>query len=66
MTNSRNRTTSTTSMDLTSTAIMLATCVFFLFGLATLTGSLPLATLGAAGLAAAMFAATRMMGLHRP
>lgn len=53
-------------MDLTSTAIMLATCVFFLFGLATLTGSLPLATLGAAGLAAAMFAATRMMGLHRP
>ncbi|MFF2083591.1 hypothetical protein ACFVVM_07430 [Nocardia sp. NPDC058176] len=53
-------------MDLTSTAIMLATCVFFLFGLATLTGSFPLATLGAAGLAAAIMATTRMIGPYRP
>lgn len=51
-------------MDLTSTAIMLATCVFFLIGLATLTGSLLLAALGAAGLAAGMALTTRMLDLH--
>jgi hypothetical protein len=33
-------------MDLTSTTIMLATCVFFLFGLTALTGSLPAAIFG--------------------
>ncbi|MFC4376095.1 hypothetical protein ACFO5K_18525 [Nocardia halotolerans] len=51
-------------MDLTSTAIMLATCVFFLFGLTALTGSLALAVLGSIGLAAAMFTTTRMVGFH--
>ncbi|MEV0432266.1 hypothetical protein [Nocardia sp. NPDC050413] len=63
MTHSRNRTPNTTSTDLTSTAIMLATCVFFLFGLTTLTGSLAVAALGALGLAAAMATATKMVGL---
>ncbi|MGW6699547.1 hypothetical protein [Nocardia sp. NPDC055049] len=64
MTNSRNRTTSTPSMDLTSTTIMLATCVFFLFGLAALTGSLPAAILGAVGLGAGMMMTFRMLDLH--
>ncbi|WP_132369833.1 hypothetical protein [Nocardia alba] len=62
MTNSRNRTTSTPSMDLTSTTIMLATCVFFLVGLATLTGSLPAAILGAVGLGAGMVMTFKMLG----
>jgi hypothetical protein len=50
-------------MDLTSTAILLATCVFFLFGLTTMTGSLLLGTLGSLGLAAAMTTAVKMVGL---
>ncbi|MFD3508694.1 hypothetical protein [Nocardia sp. NPDC058666] len=62
MTASRNRTTSTPSMDLTSTTIMLGTCVFFLVGLTALTGSLPVAILGAAGLAAAMLTILTMLG----
>ncbi|MFD3745646.1 hypothetical protein [Nocardia sp. NPDC058633] len=64
MTFSRNRTTSTPSMDLTSTTIMLATCVFFLFGLTALTGSLPAALFGAVGLGAGMLMSFRMLGLH--
>ncbi|MFC9964527.1 MULTISPECIES: hypothetical protein [Nocardia] len=65
MTHSRNRTPSTTSMDLTSTGIMLATCVFFLFGLTALTGSFFLAIAASLGLAAAMIASTKMVGLDR-
>ncbi|MBC7301631.1 MAG: hypothetical protein H5T78_11810 [Nocardia sp.] len=65
MTNSRNRTPSTPSMDLTSTTIMLATCVFFLFGLAALTGSLVASTFGAISLGAGMLMTSRMLGLHR-
>ncbi|MFD4458719.1 hypothetical protein [Nocardia sp. NPDC058480] len=65
MTTSRNRTTSTPSMDLTSTTIMLATCVFFLFGLTALTGSLPAAIFGAVSLGAGMIMTFRMLGLHR-
>lgn len=52
-------------MDLTSTTIMLATCVFFLVGLTALTGSLPAAILGAVGLGAAMMMTFRMLDLHR-
>ncbi|MFE9789918.1 hypothetical protein ACFYO7_31550 [Nocardia salmonicida] len=63
MTCSRNRTPSTPSVDLTSTAILLATCAFFLFGLTTMTGSLVLGVLGSLGLAAAMTAAVKMVGL---
>ncbi|MFD3427427.1 hypothetical protein [Nocardia fluminea] len=63
MTYSRSRTPNTTSMDLTSTAILLATCVFFLFGLTTMTGSLLLGVLGSLGLAAAMTASVKMVGL---
>ncbi|MFJ2666583.1 hypothetical protein ACIO14_19785 [Nocardia fluminea] len=63
MTNSRNRTTSTPSMDLTSTTIMLATCVFFLFGLTALTGSLPPAIFGAVILGAGMMMTSRMLAL---
>ncbi|MEV0542502.1 hypothetical protein AB0H98_08080 [Nocardia salmonicida] len=63
MTYSRNRTPSTPSMDLTSTTIMLATCVFFLFGLTALTGSLPAAIFGAVSLAAGMMMTSRMLGL---
>ncbi|MFC9659828.1 hypothetical protein ACFVJ5_06285 [Nocardia sp. NPDC127606] len=64
MTNSRNRTTSTPSMDLTSTTIMLATCVFFLFGLTVLTGSLPAAILGASCLGAGMMTVLKTLDLH--
>ncbi|MGS2811344.1 hypothetical protein [Nocardia sp. MW-W600-9] len=53
-------------MDLTSTIIMLATCVFFLVGLVTLTSSLPLAFAGSIGLAAAMVLTTRTLGSARP
>ncbi|MBW0271772.1 hypothetical protein ATM97_14295 [Nocardia sp. MH4] len=53
-------------MDLTSTIIMLATCVFFLFGLVTLTSSLPLAFAGSIGLAAAMVTTTRALDSARP
>ncbi|MGW5919470.1 hypothetical protein ACWFPY_10770 [Nocardia fluminea] len=63
MTNSRNRTTSTPSMDLTSTTIMLATCVFFLFGLTALTGSLPAAIFSAVILGAGMMMTSRMLAL---
>ncbi|MFD3464682.1 hypothetical protein ACFWVM_33620 [Nocardia fluminea] len=63
MTYSRRRAPSTTSMDLTSTAILLATCVFFLIGLTTMTGSLLLGTLGCLGLAAAMTTSIKMVGL---
>ncbi|TDP31512.1 hypothetical protein [Nocardia ignorata] len=52
-------------MDLTSTGIMLATCVFFLFGLTALTGSFFLAIAASLGLAAAMIASTKMVGLDR-
>lgn len=52
-------------MDLTSTTIMLATCVFFLFGLAALTGSLVASTFGAISLGAGMLMTSRMLGLHR-
>ncbi|MFD6396543.1 hypothetical protein [Nocardia sp. NPDC060249] len=63
MTYSRNRTTSTPSMDLTSTTIMLATCVFFLIGLTALTGSLPAAIFGAASLGAGMMTTSKMLDL---
>ncbi|MEV4205832.1 hypothetical protein [Nocardia salmonicida] len=63
MTYSRNRTPSTPSMDLTSTTIMLATCVFFLFGLTALTASLPAAIFGAVSLGAGMMMTSRMLGL---
>ncbi|MFC6010412.1 hypothetical protein [Nocardia lasii] len=65
MTNSRNRAPSTPSMDLTSTTIMLATCVFFLVGLTALTGSLPAAIVGAVGLALAMMTTLKMLGPHQ-
>lgn len=52
-------------MDLTSTTIMLATCVFFLVGLTALTGSLPAALFGAVGLGAGMMMTFRMLDLHR-
>lgn len=64
MTNSRNRTTNTTSMDLTSIAIMVATCVFFFLGLVTLSGAIGLAALGTTALALALALATRMMGVR--
>ncbi|MFC9875632.1 hypothetical protein ACFWBG_17065 [Nocardia salmonicida] len=64
MTYSRNRTPSTPSMDLTSTTLMLATCVFFLFGLTALTGSLPAALFGAVSLAVGMMTMFRMLDLH--
>ncbi|MGW5317369.1 hypothetical protein ACWEVD_26610 [Nocardia thailandica] len=51
-------------MDLTSMAIMVATCVFFFLGLTTLSGSLALAAFGTVGLALALATATRMMGVH--
>lgn len=50
-------------MDLTSTTIMLATCVFFLFGLTALTGSLPAAIFGAVILGAGMMMTSRMLAL---
>ncbi len=50
-------------MDLTSTTIMLATCVFFLFGLTALTASLPAAIFGAVSLGAGMMMTSRMLGL---
>ncbi|MFD9547996.1 hypothetical protein ACFWBG_11480 [Nocardia salmonicida] len=63
MTYSRNRIPSTPSMDLTSTTIMLATCVFFLFGLTALTGSLPAAIFGSVSLGAGMMMTSRMLDL---
>ncbi|WP_143875847.1 hypothetical protein [Nocardia fluminea] len=63
MTYSRSRTTSTPSMDLTSTTLMLATCVFFLLGLTALTGSLPAAIFGAVSLGAGMTVTSRMLSL---
>ncbi|WP_410873106.1 hypothetical protein [Nocardia sp. A7] len=51
-------------MDLTSTTIMLATCVFFLFGLTALTGSLPAALFGAVSLCAGMVMTFRTLGPH--
>ncbi|MFD9547946.1 hypothetical protein ACFWBG_11225 [Nocardia salmonicida] len=63
MTNSRNRVPSTPSMDLTSTTMVLATCFFFLLGLAALTGSLTVAFVGALSLGAAMTMSSKMLGL---
>ncbi|PKV98039.1 hypothetical protein ATK86_0045 [Nocardia fluminea] len=50
-------------MDLTSTTLMLATCVFFLLGLTALTGSLPAAIFGAVSLGAGMTVTSRMLSL---
>ncbi|MFI8977473.1 hypothetical protein ACIGO9_31655 [Nocardia asteroides] len=52
-------------MDLANTAIMLATCVFFLVGLTILTGSAFLPIAASAGLGTAMMAATKAVGLDR-
>ncbi len=51
-------------MDLTSTTIVLATCVFFLLGLAALTGSSTVAFFGAGSLGAAMTMSSKMLGLN--
>lgn len=51
-------------MDSTSTAIVLATCVFFLLGLTALTGSLIVAFFGAVSLGAAMTMSSKMLGLN--
>ncbi|WP_278265766.1 hypothetical protein [Nocardia sp. AG03] len=48
-------------MDPTSTTLMLATCVFFLFGLTALASSLPLAISATVGLALAMLITTRAL-----
>ncbi|MFE5474259.1 hypothetical protein ACFQ9R_01040 [Nocardia sp. NPDC056541] len=64
MTTSRNRVPSTPSMDLTSTTIVLATSVFFLLGLAALTGSPTVAFFCAVGLGAAMTMSSKMLGLN--
>ncbi|MFF5033226.1 hypothetical protein [Nocardia salmonicida] len=64
MTNSRHRAPSTPSMDPTGTAIVLATCVFLLSGLAASTQSPTVASSGAAGLGAAMTMSSKMPGLH--
>ncbi len=50
-------------MDLTSTTIVFATCVFFLFGLAASTGSLTIASFGAVSLGAAMTMSSKMLSL---
>ncbi|MFI6224346.1 hypothetical protein ACIBEH_27610 [Nocardia salmonicida] len=63
MTNSRNRVPSTPSMDLTSTTLVLVTCVFFLLGLTALTGSLTVAFAGALSLGVAMTISSKMLGL---
>ncbi|MFD5178148.1 hypothetical protein ACFWM1_20240 [Nocardia sp. NPDC058379] len=52
-------------MDLANTIIMVATCVFFLFGLVTLKSSLPLALAGATGLGAAMVFTMKTLGPAR-
>ncbi|MGW0635024.1 hypothetical protein [Nocardia salmonicida] len=62
MTNARHRTAGTSSMDLTSTTIVLATCVFFVLGLTALTGSLTMALVGAVSLGAAMTMSFKMLG----
>ncbi|MFD3743272.1 hypothetical protein [Nocardia sp. NPDC058633] len=64
MTDSDHRAPSAPSADLTSAAIVLVTCVFFLFGLAALTGSLPAALFGAVSLGAAMMLSSKMLGLN--
>ncbi|WP_410874644.1 hypothetical protein [Nocardia sp. A7] len=64
MTNTRNRAPSAPSVDLTSTTIVLATCVFFLLGLAALTGSSTVAFFGAGSLGAAMTMSSKMLGLN--
>ncbi|MFD3458430.1 hypothetical protein ACFWVM_01860 [Nocardia fluminea] len=64
MTNARNRAPSTSSVDLTSTTIVLATCAFFLLGLTALTGSLIVAFFGAVRLGAAMTMSSKMLGLN--
>ncbi|MGS2811469.1 hypothetical protein [Nocardia sp. MW-W600-9] len=51
-------------MDLTSTTIMLATCVFFLLGMTALTESLTFAFFGAVSLGAAMTMSSKMLGLN--
>ncbi|MEU4322379.1 hypothetical protein AB0F85_00915 [Nocardia fluminea] len=51
-------------MDSTSTAIVLATCVFFLLGLAASTESPTVAFSGAASLGAAMTMSSKMLGLN--
>ncbi|MEV0546473.1 hypothetical protein [Nocardia salmonicida] len=64
MTDSRHRAPSTPSMDPTSTAIVLATCVLLPLGLAASTQSPTVASPGAAGLGAAMTMSSKMPGLH--
>ncbi|MFJ2666873.1 hypothetical protein ACIO14_21245 [Nocardia fluminea] len=51
-------------MDLTTTAIALATCVFFLLGLVALTESPTVAFAGAASLGAAMTLSSKILGLN--
>ena len=51
-------------MDLTSTTIVLATCVFFLLGLVASTESPTVASSGAAGPGAAMTLSSKMLGLN--
>jgi hypothetical protein len=51
-------------MDLTSTTLVWATGVFFLMGLAALTGSLTVAFFGAVSLGAAMTMSSKMLGLN--
>ncbi|WP_194829919.1 hypothetical protein [Nocardia sp. XZ_19_231] len=64
MTNSRHRAPSTPSTDLTSTTIVLATCVFVLLGLAALTGSLTVVFLGALSLGAAMTMSSKILSVN--
>ncbi|MFI7530130.1 hypothetical protein [Nocardia salmonicida] len=62
MTDSRHRAPSMPSMDPTSTAIVLATCVFLLLGSAASTQSPTVASSGAASLGAAMTMSSKMPG----
>ncbi|MFD6103115.1 hypothetical protein ACFWFQ_10655 [Nocardia salmonicida] len=64
MTNTRNRVSSTSSTDLTSMTLVLATCVFFVLGLTALTGSLTVAFVGAVSLGVAMTMSSKMLGLN--
>ncbi|MFI1235816.1 hypothetical protein [Nocardia salmonicida] len=64
MTHSRHRAPSTPSMDPTSTAIVLATCVFCLLGLAASIQSPTVAFSVAAGLGAVMTMSSKMPGLQ--
>ncbi|MFE3230030.1 hypothetical protein [Nocardia sp. NPDC059228] len=61
--NSRNRTSNTTSADLTGTALAAVACIIFFLGLTALTRSVPTAAAGGAVLGAGWVMALKMLAV---